>query len=797
MRLAVKILKKYMLILIVIFMEQSIIHGLFDCKKYKGLLTVFNEENRELSPVFGALACTSGFLENIYNWAPEGWPTYILAQQMFNILEVNGRQEGPLRLSILPSNIVGLFDGKLIGKIVVWLINGQSDRDFKELIKIIVEKHWSSKLEVEISKEREYKYLQVVKAYLKKIAKSYNFDSRVTVMMLTAVLYLKQCIEKKEMMDYLEILQNGLGNVIFIEPLTQELKTRIEGEVYVSEELTRSSTLESEMVSSIRGDSVFPPEVLMARYGFAGQKEVSNCVETALNDLFNLLLYNFDSKRFDLGLLPVEVQASLNPRFKSFYESYSVEKINSNEAGQSFMDMVSAIDGVVYVADKNYEIDATVDNLLIVINKLLGTNASSWAELCTMLSTKERTIKEIFSYLSNVVKIEIDNPVNKINFALHILHKIHASLECENRKFSEPLYNLGNDIDNENKHYFFTFGIKNKNIEVMPINKISSYEIRLDILNTLLKRNYCNKDSFLKRKLTDVYTVFNVFEMEQSLYDSDMFDRISTYIKSLYDLEKNDCEDLAFFFRKTILYESFKNRMLFLNKIIQTLPEGLFAVKERDGGTIFGIMLLSKCYELAELCIRIGGEGTVFSLNGEAMQVKILKNLIRKYFSENIDSVERMRIQFLLSCKALSFEVLKGKNLYPLDVYEEFFKILNDLDFSVVEYEEKMLSFNFLIQLVVENKIDCNAMRVFEGVEVTILDSAMLMLRQKTMKMEAMNQTQEDYIKLEREKHFLNNVIKKLREVGAKTAMELKDEVTQNVLPIDSIDQTLQQAEII
>ncbi len=56
----------------------------------------------------------------IYNWAPDQWPTYALAHQLFKLSEARDtltgdiRLEGPLRLNTCLSNPVRSFDGRLM-----------------------------------------------------------------------------------------------------------------------------------------------------------------------------------------------------------------------------------------------------------------------------------------------------------------------------------------------------------------------------------------------------------------------------------------------------------------------------------------------------------------------------------------------------------------------------------------------------------------------------------------------------------------------------------------------------------
>lgn len=167
------------------------------------------------------------------------------------------------------------------------------------------------------------------------------------------------------------------------------------------------------------GVSLYPPKVVRNMYGYQGQHERSNCVETAFQDLFNILLYDNKTQSFDISLLPVNI--SLNEAFKKFYEDYKdINQINSREVGQAFMDLVSNISGVDYFQQKNYELNANADNFLIIANHLLGTQARDLNELGTILSDERRTITFIlhFSGKENITKISMVIKDNKTNAEL-------------------------------------------------------------------------------------------------------------------------------------------------------------------------------------------------------------------------------------------------------------------------------------------------------------------------------------------------------------------------------------------
>ena len=149
----------------------------------------------------------------------------------------------------------------------------------------------------------------------------------------------------------------------------------------------------SAMLDEIKtGKSPYPPKVIQSSYGYKGKNYAPDCVETTIHDLLNIMLYNAQSKSFDLSLLPSTV--SLNEKFKQFYVDYnSTSKINTRECGQAFMDLVSGVQGVSYIRD-DYELRAgdSEKNLLTLANYFFGINAQDLNELGAKLSDERRTI---------------------------------------------------------------------------------------------------------------------------------------------------------------------------------------------------------------------------------------------------------------------------------------------------------------------------------------------------------------------------------------------------------------------
>lgn len=136
----------------------------------------------------------------------------------------------------------------------------------------------------------------------------------------------------------------------------------------------------------------YPAVALMGSFGYQGKAPVSNCVETTLHNFFNLLLFDKATQQYTLELLPSALQIS--DRLRVFYrnaENMLAKNTNLDSVRQAWMDTVSGLPEIEYVHG-DYEIRSKPNNVLRVINTLLGTTASSFEELGTLLSTSARTI---------------------------------------------------------------------------------------------------------------------------------------------------------------------------------------------------------------------------------------------------------------------------------------------------------------------------------------------------------------------------------------------------------------------
>ncbi len=123
---------------------------------------------------------------------------------------------------------------------------------------------------------------------------------------------------------------------------------------------------------------------------YAGDLNVPICAESVVRSFVQVVLYNSLTGKLDLDLLSDTV--NLKPEFKAFIEKYSdyiTTDWYGSDALKDWMDLVSCIDGVIYLRSAGllkYELLADSNNILKVLNNLFGVQAIDFQNLAEILS---------------------------------------------------------------------------------------------------------------------------------------------------------------------------------------------------------------------------------------------------------------------------------------------------------------------------------------------------------------------------------------------------------------------------
>ncbi|HSC24879.1 MAG TPA: ankyrin repeat domain-containing protein [Candidatus Babeliales bacterium] len=213
-------------------------------------------------------------------------------------------------------------------------------------------------------------------------------------------------------------------------------------------------------LEELKNGSEYSTKIIRRRYGYQGQSTRPNCIEAALQDLCNNLLYDQNSGSFKLSLLPASLH--INDMFKKFYETYSIDNLaNTPDVGQAFMDLVSNITGVIYRDDKNYELKAesTENNLITLFNYFFGIDAQNLYDLGTMLSDDRRIITfqsspDNTNNTNKIITVTIKNNQTKKEKNMNLCFKpMHGWLDCPDRDHRSLEHQSLLDLDLLSKKY--------------------------------------------------------------------------------------------------------------------------------------------------------------------------------------------------------------------------------------------------------------------------------------------------------------------------------------------------------
>lgn len=223
-----------------------------------------------------------------------------------------------------------------------------------------------------------------IKSFRKQIKRSLSFAQDMNQEDIIATLSMVGCIKSWDGQD-LKAYCAGLG--VELEPSKISL-TELGQEQDCKDIDVEQLTVR--IIKAIKSDYSFlaPPAQL---HVYSKKERVAICVEQALWGFLNIVLYNTQTKKLDLSLLPSHITVA--PALKAFIEKYSnVQDDRYYEmAKDAFTEVVWGIRGIDYI-ENGYELDDGIPNSVKVLNYLLGTKVKTIAECGQQLSTSQRTI---------------------------------------------------------------------------------------------------------------------------------------------------------------------------------------------------------------------------------------------------------------------------------------------------------------------------------------------------------------------------------------------------------------------
>lgn len=405
-----------------------------------GLYDGVYDQYKHLSPFHGFVVGEKEILRNYYEFAPNKDPMAVLVKELFYL------DGNTFKRTTSPTKVITKFTPHLIGKLLA-VIEANLDRATaritvtpEQLKKILI-----STLNQDISSTKLADFIRFVINALK-AAGQFNPEEQIYPQylmhdILLTFLY-KKISNKNEYKEYFDAfkgikeINNGQGilkenqdwwplryeqpdnkatqTAEILRPLLDErlLNTDVKillfimqhyesvGYAIINQEIyggkyPRYTPYSKALLRWFKENPLLqnnPAE--KTQYAFA------DCMETALRNLFNVILFNHETKRFDL--LPLDENAPL----KHYYARFSIKEMRGDQAHNAWADLLANIPGVLYlkrarIKDNKieieesatnferpqqddgwfyYEVDPQTSNVILVINVLLNTHFKNLEE---------------------------------------------------------------------------------------------------------------------------------------------------------------------------------------------------------------------------------------------------------------------------------------------------------------------------------------------------------------------------------------------------------------------------------
>ena len=116
----------------------------------------------------------------------------------------------------------------------------------------------------------------------------------------------------------------------------------------------------------------FKPPTALERHAYRGGEPKPDCVEGLAREVFDLLLYDPETRRYDVERLP----ASASPEVRRHYERLNAGLIDASEAGGEWFPLCQEHEGCLYLSaapgGRPYELHPSLSNLGALLGALLG-----------------------------------------------------------------------------------------------------------------------------------------------------------------------------------------------------------------------------------------------------------------------------------------------------------------------------------------------------------------------------------------------------------------------------------------
>ena len=247
------------------------------------------------------------------------------------------------------------------------------------------------------------------------------FPKGTTFQILLAFLYL-QANSTDDLEQYTTYLSQYFDlNSDCREPKTTHSQSPLMHQIlHMSPEQIITQKLTEKMVALQR-----PPTLYWKRnVSYNENKPISDCCETAIREIINLLLFDPQTKNFDISRLPRKIGQKLPFPIIEFYQTHNSgtmsNDVNNLQSHRDWMHVVTNLPSIMY-RQEDHEIDPSLLNIMSCLSMICGMKINK-----NKFLTKKMFIKKICKKLSNpaLYIIDVENIFNGNSNAVDILFKL-------------------------------------------------------------------------------------------------------------------------------------------------------------------------------------------------------------------------------------------------------------------------------------------------------------------------------------------------------------------------------------
>jgi hypothetical protein len=378
--------------------------ALGDYSWLSGTLNAFPEGKKSASPVVGASLLNGSLGKKIYD---EDSARGKFAKTLLHY------RDNKFYPTAQPGNPFTTVDTKTLGI----LCKAVQDDTVEEFLASDVVTDWHTK-----HLDQTGRFAKGVGSFKREIRSSLKPTKDMTVQDSAAVVAMLGCaksIDGQGLSDYCD----GIG--VETKPQKFSLAQLTEEEGLDAEQLV------AKIAKQKQSDYSFLNSSSQLRVNYQKYK-FSICVEQAIWEFINLVLYNPETQKLDLSLLPSDV--CLLPEFKAFIENHNNVQDDGyfENAKDAFVAIVSGISGIGY-QNRGCELSSGFTNSIRVLNHLFGIKVQTITQCAEKLSTDQRTISVVeqgHEYQSITVEVKDEDQGYEV-VGVWYLGEMHADFDLK------------------------------------------------------------------------------------------------------------------------------------------------------------------------------------------------------------------------------------------------------------------------------------------------------------------------------------------------------------------------------